>query len=106
MSKQPLMKRPENSDDGVIRGLSLRIKLILRLMRDSRVNLFLKLLPIGALLYLIIPDLIFGPLDDAIVLWIGTTLFVELCPQDVVREHRDALNSVIEGEWREIQDDE
>ncbi len=100
------MKRPENSDDGVIRGLSLRIKLILRLMRDSRVNLFLKLLPIGALLYLIIPDLIFGPLDDAIVLWIGTTLFVELCPQDVVREHRDALNSVIEGEWREIQDDE
>jgi hypothetical protein len=36
---------------------------------------------------------------------LGTTLFVELCPEDVVKEHRKALNSVVEGEWREVEDD-
>jgi hypothetical protein len=30
-------------------------------------------------------------LDDAAVIWIGSTLFVELCPQDVVQEHMRAL---------------
>jgi hypothetical protein len=91
---------------GFFDNLTIQIKLILRLMRDWRINPLLKLLPIGALLSWLIPDIAIGPIDDALLLWLGTSLFVELCPEDIVREHRDALTSVIEGEWREVDDDE
>jgi hypothetical protein len=78
---------------GVFQDLAIRIKLILRLMGDSRVNPLVKILPIGALAYWIVPDLAPGPIDDALVLWIGTSLFVELCPPDVVQEHMAALKT-------------
>jgi len=32
-------------------------------------------------------------LDDAAIVWFGTNLFVELCPPDVVQEHKAALQS-------------
>lgn len=97
---------------GMLKDLLLRIKLVLRLMADKRVNFFLKLLPIGALVYLISPvDLapgvalpVIGALDDAAVLWLGTTLFVELCPPEVIREHVRLLSSnldIIEHEGEE-----
>jgi uncharacterized membrane protein YkvA (DUF1232 family) len=89
------------SQGGAMSGIVTRIKLILRLMGDRRVNLFLKLLPIGAVAYLFSPvDLVpgvvlpvIGVLDDAAVLWIGTSLFVELCPPEVVAEHQNSLQS-------------
>ena len=84
----------------------MRIRLILRLMRDPRINPILKLLPIGALLYLVIPEPIVGPIDDAFLLWLGTTLFVELCPQQIVQEHWAELTSVIDAEWHEVKDTE
>ena len=90
---------------GVFQGIATRIKLILRLLGDRRVSPLLKLLPIGSVLYLVIPDLAPGPIDDALVIWLGSTLFVELCPSHVVKEHLDALNSVVEGEWHEIQEE-
>jgi uncharacterized membrane protein YkvA (DUF1232 family) len=103
----PTSRKPSSSKgNGIFEGLSLRIRLILRLMRDSRVNPLLKLLPIGALLYLVIPEPIIGPIDDAFLLWLGTTLFVELCPQHIVDEHWAELTSVIDAEWREITDNE
>jgi hypothetical protein len=87
---------------GVFNDLSVHIKLIFRLMGDSRVSPFLKLLPIGSALYFIIPDLAIGPLDDVAVIWLGTYLFVELCPPDIVEEHRAALrNQPLPGEWRD-----
>jgi len=89
---------------GMLRELGVRMKLILRLMRDSRVNPLLKLLPVGTLVYLIVPDLAIGPIDDAVVIWLGSVLFVELCPPDVVKEHMDALHSVVDAEWRETDD--
>jgi len=88
---------------GMLRELGVRMKLILRLMRDSRVNPLLKLLPVGTLVYLIVPDLAIGPIDDAVVIWLGSVLFVELCPPDVVKEHMDALHSVVDAEWREAE---
>lgn len=94
------------SKGGVFKELSLRVKLILRLLADRRVNPLLKLLPIGSLVYLIFPDVLFGPIDDAILLWVGNYLFIELCPNDIVQEHMDSLTQVIEGEWREVEDDE
>jgi hypothetical protein len=82
---------PQNK--GFIQDLTLRIKLILRLLGDGRVNPLLKLLPIGSLIYLVVPDIAPGPVDDAAVIWLATYLFVELCPPDVVQEHLDAVNA-------------
>jgi hypothetical protein len=79
--------------DGFFQGLTLRIKLILRLIGDARVNTLLKLLPIGSFVYLILPDIAPGPIDDAAVIWLATYLFVELCPPDVVQEHLEALKA-------------
>jgi uncharacterized membrane protein YkvA (DUF1232 family) len=97
-----------NQNSGFIQDLILRLKLILRLIRDRRVNPFLKLLPIAAAIYIISPlDLIpgavlpiIGALDDAAVLWLGITLFLALCPDEVVQEHSNALQNVVAGTWR------
>jgi hypothetical protein len=92
---------PENSNRKItfsqggsfFQDLGLRIKLIIRLMGDSRVSPLVKLLPIGSLLYFVVPDIAPGPIDDAAVIWLATYLFVELCPPDVVQEHMDALKA-------------
>jgi len=95
-----------SSGGGVWRDLVMRLKLIVRLMGDNRVNPFLKLLPIGSLIYLISPiDLIAGipgvsALDDMAIVSLGAYLFIEFCPPDVVQEHMQHLTSnmdVIEG---------
>jgi hypothetical protein len=78
---------------GIFQSLSTQIKLVVRLMADRRVNPLLKLLPIGALVYLFVPDLVIGPIDDALIIWLGTKMFVELCPQAIVQEHMQKLES-------------
>ena len=91
---------------GMLQGLLKQAKLVGRLIGDRRVNGFLKLIPIASIIYLISPvDLIpgavvpvVGALDDAAIVWIGTTLFIELCPPHVVQEHRDALNGYSSGD--------
>lgn len=88
------------SEGGIFNNLSQRIKLIFRLLGDSRISPFLKLLPIGSALYFVIPDLALGPIDDVAVVWLGTYLFVELCPPEIVEEHMAALrNQALPGEW-------
>ena len=89
---------------GVFNEISIRLKLIWRLLLDRRVNPLLKLLPLGSVLYFAIPDLLPGPIDDAALLSLLSYVFVELCPKEVVQEHMDELTNVIEGEWREIDD--
>jgi uncharacterized membrane protein YkvA (DUF1232 family) len=95
---------------GAMRSFVQRLKLIGRLMGDSRVSIFLKVLPLASLGYLFLPaDLIpvvpfISALDDAAILWIGSTLFVELCPDDVVKEHTQALESNLEETPDEIVD--
>jgi uncharacterized membrane protein YkvA (DUF1232 family) len=34
---------------------------------------------------------IIGVLDDAAILWLGSYVFTELCPPEVVEEHKKAL---------------
>ncbi len=104
---------------GMLRDFVLRLKLIGRLMGDSRVNFFLKILPLASVAYLFWPiDLVpgvvlpvIGVLDDAAILWIGTNLFVELCPTAVVKEHMSELRSnldevddVIDAESTDVND--
>jgi hypothetical protein len=88
-------------DSGFFSDLSNRFKLIFRLMGDKRVNPLIKLLPIGSLIYFIVPDLVIGPVDDAVVIWLGTYVFVELCPPEVVKEHMGELTGIVTSEWRD-----
>ncbi len=97
-------------------NLITRARLILRLLRDRRVHPLLKVIPVLAVAYLFIPDLVLGPLDDAAVVWLGMAIFVELCPPEVVAEHwralvegvpptpTDAPDDIVDGEYREIND--
>ncbi|MBN1146099.1 MAG: hypothetical protein JXA78_02505 [Anaerolineales bacterium] len=86
---------------GIFADLAVRVKLILRLVADPRVSPFLKLLPVGSVLYFLIPDIAPGPIDDVAVIWLGAYLFVEMCPPDVVQEHMAALKQVAPGEWHD-----
>jgi uncharacterized membrane protein YkvA (DUF1232 family) len=104
----------QNRDKGFFQDLILRIKLIWRLIGDRRVNFLLKILPLGGLIYLfspidLIPDIalpVIGYLDDAVVIWLCNTLFVALCPDEVVREHLDALNKVVSTTWRDPREED
>jgi hypothetical protein len=95
----------------------LRLKLIVRLMKDRRINAWLKIIPIFGLFYLISPFDFPGPIDDALVIWFGTEFFIELCPQDIVMEYSRELQKtesptyaktpqeVVDAEFKEIKKD-
>jgi hypothetical protein len=87
---------------GFFQDIAMRVRLILRLMRDRRVNPLLKLVPVASLVYLIFPDLLPGPIDDALIIWLSTYLFVELCPPEVVQEHLEALNRTIDARPKDV----
>jgi hypothetical protein len=81
----------KSSSGGFFQDIGVRIKLIIRLMRDRRVSFFLKLLPLSTLVYLVAPDFLPFIVDDALIMWLGTYLFVELVPDAIVDEHMRAL---------------
>jgi hypothetical protein len=81
---------------GFLPEVSLRVKLIAKLMSDRRVSILLKAIPVASLIYFFVyPDLAIGPIDDALVIWLTSYLFVDLCPDDVVEEHIARLKHVI-----------
>jgi hypothetical protein len=93
------------TDRGFFSDIAIQIKLIFRLLADPRVHPIIKLLPIGSLIYLVFPDFFpLNPIDDAVIIGLGTYMFVELCPPEVVQEHKDALTSVVTGTWRDVKD--
>jgi len=70
------------------------LKLIARLVKDPRVSLISKLVPLGVAAYVLFPtDLLpdfllgLGQLDDLMVVLLGFKLFLRLCPREVVQEH-------------------
>lgn len=77
-------------------------------MKDARVSLWLKLIPAFCLFYLIVPvDILVGPIDDAIIIYVGMDLFIDFCPRDVVEEHLQELRtSQAPSEKEEIIDAE
>jgi uncharacterized membrane protein YkvA (DUF1232 family) len=99
-------KRITPSDSGFFNDIAIQGRLVLRLIADPRVSFLLKLLPIGSLIYLIVPIDLFpiNPIDDAVIIGLGTYMFIELCPQDVVKEHRDALRQVVAGTWKDPEE--
>lgn len=104
--------------DGFLARLGKRLQLVPRLMLDGRVSPLLKLAPLAAVVYFVLPDPIFGPLDDLLVAALALILFVELCPPDVTAEHAKRVEeelrgvqhdpqtgaAVIDGEFREADE--
>ena len=103
-----------SQNSGLIQDLTRHLKLIWLLIRDRRINIFLKFLPIASLVYLVSPvDMlpgmaipVIGALDDAAILWIGTSLFISLCPEDIVNEHTLSLENTLSGTWKNVQNEE
>jgi len=79
---------------GLFVEIQVRARLILRLMLDWRVNIFYKLIPIGAVIYVLVPYNIPGPFDDLAVFLFGMYIFVELCPQEIVKQHLDHIHGI------------
>ncbi|MDQ7027418.1 MAG: DUF1232 domain-containing protein [Anaerolineae bacterium] len=76
-------------------GFWFRVRLTWRLVQDDRVPMWLKAIPVAAILYLfspfdIIPDVFIaiGQIDDIVILIGGMELFERLAPADIVEEHR------------------
>ena len=89
-----------------------QLQLIIRLLKDKRVHPLIKVLPFLSFLYLIYPDFIPGPFDDAVVIGLFMQFFMSLVPDELIEELRheqeleeqnaDKEDAVIEGEfWEE-----
>jgi len=78
-----------------IRTIPFTLRLTWRLLKDRRVPLKIKCIPVGGLLYLIFPlDLLndfllplLGYMDDLLIIIFALNLFIRLSPPEVVREH-------------------
>ncbi len=96
------MKKPRRlvskPNTGFFAELGIQARLLWRLMQDARVNPLYKLLPIASLFYLLFPLDFVGPIDDAFVIWLGSTLFIELSPPEIVQEHRSILEPLRKGQ--------
>jgi hypothetical protein len=94
-------------DSNFFKGIADHLKLVWRLWQDPRITPFLKILPLGSILYLISPfDMAIPLIDDIGILWFFTYLFVELCPDEIVEEHRHAIQTTIQTEWKKEEDDD
>jgi uncharacterized membrane protein YkvA (DUF1232 family) len=96
---------------GVLASIIKNARLVWRLLRDPDVPTSLKIIPPATLLYLLfpidfIPDLALGlgQLDDIAIILLGVKLFIELCPQEIVRRHLREMNSV-SGSYRVVDED-
>ena len=74
------------------------LRLAVRLLRDPAVPLLLKVVPLVAGLYVLVPfDLVpdllpvLGQLDDLAVLAMATEAFIGWCPERLVAYHRAAM---------------
>ena len=92
----------DGNGGGFFQGIADHLKLVWRLWQDSRINPILKLLPFGSIIYVINPlDMIIPVVDDVGVVWLFTYMFIELCPQDIVEEHRAAIQTTVNAAWKE-----
>lgn len=79
-----------------------QIQLLFALLKDERVHPLIKLLPFLSLLYFVFPDLVPGPLDDAVVVALFLQFFLALIPNHIIEDHKQARDKIIEGEfWEE-----
>lgn len=96
---------------GILASIIKNARLVWRLLWDPGVSSWLKTIPPATLLYLLfpfdfLPDLALGlgQLDDIAVILLGVKLFIELCPQEIVRRHLQEMSSV-PGSYRVMDED-
>ncbi len=87
-----------NMDPGALTQVARTFQLVWRLLADPRVPVLTKLIIPLVIVYVVspidvIPDVIpvFGQMDDLAVIFFGIRFFIELCPADIVMEHRRAI---------------
>lgn len=116
-------QKPARSNSGLnlgfVTGLFNQFRLVWLLMQDSRVSLWMKSVVPLSLLYLIspldfIPDVILGlgQLDDLGIVLLGMTLFVKLCPPNIVEYYKNQLeygpendNEAVDTTYRVMDED-
>lgn len=100
------MEALESSTGGAVRDSGFwkefwyQLRLVWFLLRDPEVPLYVKVIPLAALIYVLIPtDLIpdvfpvMGQLDDLTALLVGGKVFIEMAPNHVVKKYLDALHT-------------
>ena len=107
------------SRSGQLVRLFSHLRLAVRLLREPRVPIVTKVLPVLAVAYVIwpldfLPDLVplLGQIDDIGLVLLATELFMRICPPAAVDFHRSAIASkhtyahmpatadVIDAEWK------
>lgn len=79
-------------DINFFKDLVFKFRLMVLLILDKRVPVYLKLIPLAALVYLAVPfDLMIGPIDDAALIMGAMQLFISLCPKELVEQHSQGL---------------
>ncbi len=102
---------PASREPNWIAAQVRKLRLSWRLLRDPLVPLWVKLIPLGAITYVllpadIIPDVlpIVGQLDDVGVFLLSLQWFVALCPSSIVRRHLAEMSSV-KADYRVVTED-
>jgi uncharacterized membrane protein YkvA (DUF1232 family) len=92
-------------------ALVKNVRLGWRLVRDPMVPAWTKLIPLGALLYVVLPgDLVpdvligLGQLDDLGVLLLALRTFIGMCPTQIVQQHL-AQMSAVDGSYRVVDEE-
>ena len=102
--KKPLMSLEtiagKRKDPGFFREVWQQIRLVYYLLRDPEVPFYLKLVPFVAVVYLFwpvdfLPDILpfLGQLDDFTALLVGSKVFIELAPPQVVARYMDEIRA-------------
>ncbi|OIO95499.1 MAG: hypothetical protein AUK03_05360 [Anaerolineae bacterium CG2_30_64_16] len=124
MKSQQRETTPRQNQASLLVELVRNGRLVWRLLRDARVATATKLLIPGLVgAYLLwpvdlLPDVIpfLGQIDDLVLLALGAKLFIQLCPPEIVQQHRTDLadrasasrsaeveGEVVDGEYRVIE---
>jgi uncharacterized membrane protein YkvA (DUF1232 family) len=101
----------------MLRALIDQVRLTWALLRDPRVPIWAKAIPVVGILYVLspldfIPDVlpILGQLDDLAIVLGGMRLFASMVPQDIVEEHLAEIAGkpldIIQGTGYKVNDDE
>jgi uncharacterized membrane protein YkvA (DUF1232 family) len=104
---------------GLLRRLLSSARLVVRLVREPRVPVLVKIVPLAALAYVLSPiDLspdflpFLGQIDDLVFLIAASEVFLKLCPVGAATFHQSAIargapyspmaatDEIIDAEWR------
>jgi len=99
VNEETALARNEKSY-GFFSELWQQIRLVYKLLLDPEVPIYLKVLPLAAVIYLLLPfdflpDVIpgLGQLDDLTILIVGAKMFIDMAPHQVVERHLQGMRA-------------